>query len=236
MAPAITSSTSATAIVGTPFSFTVTTTGVPVPALTESGALPSGLTFIDNGNGTATIAGTPATGSGAIYPITITATGTGTASQQFTLTVNEAPSITSASTATFWTGLDSTYDITTTGYPGPALTETAGTLPAGLTFADNGNGTGTITGEPTATPGTYPVSVSATNASGSTATLALTITVGAGVAPGLTIPDADFTINKMGSVVIDRHRLPDALANRDRGAARRADLHRQPQRHRHHHR
>ena len=46
----------------------------PAPALTESGALPAGLTFTDNGNGTATIAGTPAAGSGGSYPITITAT------------------------------------------------------------------------------------------------------------------------------------------------------------------
>ena len=70
VAPAITSSNSATAIVGTPFSFTVTTTGAPTPALTESGALPAGLTFTDNGDGTATIAGTAAAGSGGNYPIT----------------------------------------------------------------------------------------------------------------------------------------------------------------------
>ena len=42
VAPAITSGASATSIVGTPFSFTVTTTGEPTPALTESGALPAG--------------------------------------------------------------------------------------------------------------------------------------------------------------------------------------------------
>ena len=53
----------ATSIVGSPFSFTVTTTGAPAAALTETGALPSGITFTDNGNGTATIAGTAAAGS-----------------------------------------------------------------------------------------------------------------------------------------------------------------------------
>ena len=31
--------------------------------LSETGALPSGVTFIDNGNGTATLAGTPAGGA-----------------------------------------------------------------------------------------------------------------------------------------------------------------------------
>ncbi len=69
VAPAITSAASATSIVGAAFSFTVTTTGSPTPALTETGALPAGVTFTDNGNGTATIAGTPAAGSGGSYPI-----------------------------------------------------------------------------------------------------------------------------------------------------------------------
>ena len=52
----------------------MTTTGAPTPALTETGALPAGITFTDNGNGTATIAGTATSGTGGSYPITITAT------------------------------------------------------------------------------------------------------------------------------------------------------------------
>ena len=40
LAPTITSAASATSIVGAPFSFTVSTTGEPAPALTESGTLP----------------------------------------------------------------------------------------------------------------------------------------------------------------------------------------------------
>ena len=62
--PTITSANAATSIVGAPFTTTVTTTGVPAPALSETGALPSGITFTDNGNGTATIAGTAAAGTG----------------------------------------------------------------------------------------------------------------------------------------------------------------------------
>ena len=49
------------------------TTGNPAATITESGALPSGVTFTDNGNGTATLAGTPAAGTNGSYPITITA-------------------------------------------------------------------------------------------------------------------------------------------------------------------
>ena len=51
----------------------MTTTGTPTAAFSESGALPIGVTFTDNGDGTATLAGTPAAGSGRDYPITITA-------------------------------------------------------------------------------------------------------------------------------------------------------------------
>jgi hypothetical protein len=89
-APAITSSASATFTVGTPGSFTVTTTGTPTPAISEAGSLPAGVTFTDNGNGTATIAGTPAAATGGSYPLTITANnGTTNATQSFTLTVNQ---------------------------------------------------------------------------------------------------------------------------------------------------
>ena len=62
--------------------------GYPFPAVAESGPLPGGLTFTDNGNGTAAITGTLAGGSGASYPVTITATNTeGTASRSFTIVV-----------------------------------------------------------------------------------------------------------------------------------------------------
>jgi hypothetical protein len=57
--PAITSSAFGYAVNGTAFSFTVTTAGAPVPSLKEIGKLPKGLRFHNNGNGTATIAGTP---------------------------------------------------------------------------------------------------------------------------------------------------------------------------------
>jgi Putative Ig domain len=204
VAPVITSAASATSIVGSAFSFTVTTTGAPAPALTETGALPSGITFTDNGNGTATIAGTAASGSGGSFPLTITAkNATGSVTQSFTLTNAQAPAITSASTATFSTGVAGTYTVTTTGFPAPTITE-SGTLPSGLAFTANTNGTATIAGTAAAgTAGTYPVTISATNASGSTATLALTITVTTSGPPTITsAATADFTVNQAGAVAI----------------------------------
>jgi hypothetical protein len=86
--PAITSANSTTFTAGSAGTFTVTTTGVPTPALSKTGTLPTGVTFVDNGNGTATLSGTPAVAGS--YPLTITASSSTTpnATQSFTLTVN----------------------------------------------------------------------------------------------------------------------------------------------------
>ncbi len=200
---AFTSVASATATVGAPFSFTVAATGEPTPSLGETGTLPAGITFTDNGNGTATLSGTATSGTGGSYPLVLTANNSGGAvTQSFTLDVDEAPTITSSDTATFSTGVSGTYLVTTTGYPAPAITLTAGTLPDGLSLVDNHDGTATISGDPT-TAGSATVSISASNASGSTATLVLTITVNTGAAPTITSGStADFTLNQGGSVAI----------------------------------
>lgn len=97
--PAITSAASTTAVAGTAGTFTVTTSGYPAATTTESGALPTGVTLKDNGDGTATLAGTPAAGSQGSYPLTLTASNglATTATQSFTLTVlAAAPTSTTA--------------------------------------------------------------------------------------------------------------------------------------------
>lgn len=174
-APAITSAASTTATLNQAASFTVTTSGYPTSILTETGALPPGVTFVDNGNGTATIAGTPtATGT---YSFTITAGNAflGDATQAFTYVVGQAPAITSASTATASVGTASSFTVTTTGYPVAALSE-SGSLPPGLTFVDNHNGTATIAGTAT-TAGTFTFTITASNGVGTNATQAFTYTV-----------------------------------------------------------
>jgi uncharacterized repeat protein (TIGR03803 family) len=91
--PAITSSNNTTFTVGQSGSYIVTATGSPTPTLTESETLPSGVAFTDNGNGTATLAGTPAAGTQGTYQFTITAhNGVGnSATQSFTLTLYPPP-------------------------------------------------------------------------------------------------------------------------------------------------
>lgn len=71
--PAIVSPDFADFYIGQSTSFTVSTMGLPVGTLTTSGSLPSGLTFTDNEDGTATISGTPASSTEGSYTITVTA-------------------------------------------------------------------------------------------------------------------------------------------------------------------
>jgi hypothetical protein len=69
---------------------TVRATGYPAPALTESGPLPSGLTFTDHGTGTPSSPETPAAGSGGRYRVAITATNTaGTATRKFKIVISQ---------------------------------------------------------------------------------------------------------------------------------------------------
>jgi hypothetical protein len=186
-APTITSANNATFAQGVLGSFTVNTIGSPTPAITESGSLPGGVTFVDNGNGTATLSGTPS--ASGTFPLTITATNTGgSASQPFTLTVTPAPvqiapTITSATSVTFRKGHLSSFNVNTTGTPTPAITE-VGTLPAGVTFVDNGNGTGTLGGTPTGSVGNYSLVFTAANGVLPNATQPFTLHIVAITPPG----------------------------------------------------
>ena len=205
-APAITSGSSTTFTVGTAGSFTVTTTGAPTPSLSESGTLPSGVTFASNGNGTGTLSGTPASGTAGSYALTITASnGVGTAaSQSFTLTVGSggtAPAITSGSSTTFRVGTAGSFTVTTTGTPTPSLSE-SGTLPSGVTFASNGNGTGTLSGTPASgTAGSYALTITASNGVGTAASQSFTLTVNQ--APAITSGSSTtFTVGTAGSFTV----------------------------------
>ncbi|MCU1589917.1 MAG: hypothetical protein JWP11_1173 [Frankiales bacterium] len=191
--PALTSADNTSFAVGSAGTFTITTTaGYPAATvLTKTGALPTGVTFTDNGNGTGTLAGTPAAGTGGSYPLTMTATNSaGHVDQAFTLTVLGSPAITSADHTTFAVGSAGTFTVTTTaGYPVAATVTKTGALPAGVTFTDNGNGTATLAGAPAAgAGGTYPLSVTASNGSTTNATQSFTLTVTA--VPALTAPAA----------------------------------------------
>ena len=164
--PSFTSGNAATFTVGSMGSFTVMTTGSPAAAITETGLLPSGLSLLSNGDGTATLSGIPGAGTGGIYNITLQANNSaGSAMQAFTINVNQAPAFTSANNATFTAGVFGSFTVTTTGFPTVALSR-SGTLPGGVNFVDNGNGTATLSGTPSMS-GTFTPVFTATNVAGS---------------------------------------------------------------------
>ena len=136
-------------------SFTVTTSGFPAPALSVQGALPAGVSFTDNGDGTATLAGTPAAGTAGSTRLTITAANgvSPDATQDITLKVGQAPAITSAAAATFTTGQAGELHGHDQRLPGSDAVCARGRCPAGASFTDNGDGTATLAGTPAAGAG-----------------------------------------------------------------------------------
>ncbi len=93
VAPAIISAAAATFQIGKAANFTLTATGLPLPDLSLAGALPSGVSFTDHGDGSASLSGVPVAGTGGTYPIAIKASNGALpdAQQSFTLTVQAPP-------------------------------------------------------------------------------------------------------------------------------------------------
>jgi len=196
-APSFTSADKATFTTGTAGSFTVVATGFPAPTFSlSSGTLPSGVTLSAGG----LLSGTPADGTGGTYPVTIKATnGVGTdATQSFTLTVNQAPAITSADKVTFTTGAAGSFTVVATGFPAPTFSLASGTLPAGVTLSATGSLAGTPEG---GTGGIWPITIKATNGVGTDATQSFTLTVNQ--APAITSANkATFTTGAAGSFTV----------------------------------
>jgi hypothetical protein len=178
-APAITSPNNATFTVGKLGKIAITTTGFPTPGLTVNGPMPGGVLFTDNHNGTGTLSGKTAAGTGGAYFITITASNgvSPNATQNFTLTVDQAPKITSKNNTKVTKGMPGSFTITTTGFPLPAITYSPiGSLPSGISLVDNQNGTAVLSGTPTVS-GTFTFWIKASNDVGSPSSESFTLTV-----------------------------------------------------------
>jgi Putative Ig domain len=166
-APSFTSANSVIFPQGIRDTFTITTTGIPVPKITESGHLPGGLKFVDNGDGTATLSGRPGGGNGLLgdYALTFTASNgvSPAGTQNFTLTITRPPRITSVNNATFVVGTANTFTVTTRSTVPKSTLSFTGTLPGGVTFVPNNNGTATLSGTPAAgSEGVYFLTITAT--------------------------------------------------------------------------
>jgi len=153
-------------------SFTPAAGGTPIPTITETGLLPDGVTFTGG-----VLSGTPT--SAGTFPITFTADNgiSPEGTLDFTLTVDDPPTITSASTATFPEQSPGSFTITTSGIPTPSISET-GPLPPGVNFTDHHDGTATISGTSAAsTVGSHLVTISASNGIGAAADQSFTLTI-----------------------------------------------------------
>jgi large repetitive protein len=125
----------------------------------NAGSLSESVTLIDNAqNGS--------------QSITVTGDATGT-----------APSITSASSTTFTVGSSGSFTVTASGSPSSTFSET-GALPSGVTLSS----AGILSGTPTGTSGTYPITITASNGVGSNATQSFTLSVNPGPVTHLVIP------------------------------------------------
>ena len=122
--------------------------------------------------------------------------GTATLPGAFSVT-GTPPHITSAASATFTAGTLGTFTVAATGTPTPALGK-FGTLPGGVSFTDNGNGTATLTGTAT-TAGTFPITITAQNGITSNDTQNFILTVNAGPLVSIVLSPASQTITAGGS-------------------------------------
>ena len=139
--PAFTSADNTTFTVNTAGTFTATATGVPAPTFSESGALPTGVTFTSAG----VLSGTPAFGTAAEYNIVITATnGVGSpVTQNFKLVVDKIQPTFSTLTAS----QTITYGTATIGV--------SGRLNAGSGVVPTGTATISVDSAPVATSSTF---------------------------------------------------------------------------------
>jgi alpha-tubulin suppressor-like RCC1 family protein len=107
-------------------------------------------------------------------------------------TAPTAPGITSTCSTSAAVGIPYSCAVTTSGFPAPTLS--ASGEPPGVTFADNGNGTGSLSGDPTQT-GNFSVTITASNGVGSPATQPFTLTVGQATAPVVSLDPAGQSVH-----------------------------------------
>jgi len=157
---------------GVAFNETFTQSGaIGTVTWSESGALPSGITFNAS---TGVLAGT--TTQVGSFPITVTATDANgcSGSSTYTLTINcQAITVTNPATSSGTAGTAFSATFTASGILGTATWSETGTLPSGITLNAS---TGVLSGTPTQT-GTFPITVTATDTNGCSGSSSYTLTI-----------------------------------------------------------
>ncbi len=168
---------------GVNLNFAVSATDAESTPTFTTSALPSGATFIDNGNGTGTFDWTPNFSQAGGYTVTFRAIDDSLAVDSEVVIINvlesgnQRPVIAAISNQTTTEGVDMNFAITATDPDGTTPVVTSSALPSGATFTPNGGGTATFDWTPSfVQAGIYPMSFYATDGV-LTDTVTITITV-----------------------------------------------------------
>ncbi len=158
------------ATAGRHYSFSAPALGFPTPVITESG-LPAGLGLSLKGTGKATLSGVPAKGSGGLHHVKVTASNVlGRTSATYTITVGEAPAITSKSKLRIAAGRNFSFTLNASGYPHANFAHT--TLPAGLKWVNQASKSSNMPGISgkftTKQLGVHHITITAENSFGTT--------------------------------------------------------------------
>ena len=137
---------------GTAATQSISAAGNPTPTICVTGAAPANFTVPSGGCASGVF---PLTFNGSLSAPTgtsslqLTATNSqGSSTQTFTVTVANQLNIVSSSTLSGTAGAPFSFTVVATGVPTPALSlNSSGYNLQGLSFQDNGNGTGTLSGE-----------------------------------------------------------------------------------------
>ena len=221
------------AVVGTPYSVQLTTTGSPSGATVawKKVALPKGFALSSTG----LLTGTPSAKAMGLQSVQVSATdakGATPVTATIPLTVNEAPAFgkKSPTAAGFTEGQADSVTVTATGFPTPTFSLT-GTLPSGVSFNST---TGVLSGTPAVTTDSSQdtLTIVASNGIGSSPSVTFTLSVYAplvvttvpfSIAQGGTVSGGGFQLATItgtevgGTVKVKATGLPKGLALSDTG-------------------
>ncbi len=203
-APTFTSTPLTAATEGSLYSYSIVAQDIDGDALAISGTVPGWLTLTDNGDGTALLAGTPASSDIGDVPVTLTVNdGAIPANQPFTITVvaaADAPVITILGDNPVTVEQGDTY----TDAGATALDAQDGAVPV-IEFSNNVD---------TSTVGNYAITYQATDSAGNTAQLERVVNVVDTAAPVITLTGGNVTLT-VGDTYTDQGATADDGLNGD---------------------
>jgi len=141
--------------------YSIEADGDPVPTIGVD-RLPPGLRLSAQGDGVATIEGTPLGPVGIMTVEVIAANAAGSSTASITVAVQQAPAFVDRGPLIFTAGRFGSGLVQTVGFPAPGV-GAEGDLPRGLDFVDNGDGTATISGTPQDGVTVSPITLTAIN-------------------------------------------------------------------------